>query len=160
MTGELAADWISAHPEALSTKHFFSVLQVGKQPHEASSNELPPEALLEQGRIDPARTQGPRATAGPRGNGRARLRSSPLPVHADPAEGDLAGQPRAVGWYPFSFAVRWMRYLADRGLVERTKSKTDRRVICLQLTPSGRAVLDKLSLFCEVRLVTVSNRTT
>jgi DNA-binding MarR family transcriptional regulator len=144
MTGELAADWISAHPEALRTKQFFSVLQSGKQPHDETSDELPPEALLERAesivRVRKARE---------RLLGRAVMGEPAfdlllcLYMRSGQKEISLSDLARPAG-IPYSSAVRWMRYLGDRGLVERTESKTDRRVICLQLTPSGRAVLDEL----------------
>jgi DNA-binding MarR family transcriptional regulator len=40
--------------------------------------------------------------------------------------------------------MRWIRYLADKGFVERTESRSDRRVTCVQLTPAGRGAMDEL----------------
>ena len=45
---------------------------------------------------------------------------------------------------PYSSAIRWLAYLADKGLITLKESATDRRATCVQLTPSGRAVMDEL----------------
>jgi DNA-binding MarR family transcriptional regulator len=149
-TGEVAADWISAHPQALSAEHFFSVLQSGKQAQGTASDELPPDALLERAetilRVRRARE---------RLLGRAIMGEPAfdlllwLYVRSGQKEISLSSLARPAG-IPYSSAVRWIRYLTDRGLVERTESKTDRRLTCVQLTPSGRAVLKEL--FTLVRI--------
>jgi DNA-binding MarR family transcriptional regulator len=54
-------------------------------------------------------------------------------------------RPAAIPW---SSAMRWIRYLADKGLVECTESRSDRRATSVQLTPSGRAMMDE---FLSVR---------
>jgi DNA-binding MarR family transcriptional regulator len=146
--GEMAADWISAHPEALSTEHFFSVLQSGRQPREESSNELSSNALLERAqsilRVRAARE---------RMLGRAAIGEPAfdlllgLYVRSGQKEPSLTSLARPAG-IPYSSAMRWIRYLADKGLVECTESRSDRRATSVQLTPSGRAMMDE---FLSVR---------
>ena len=148
MTGELAADWISAHPEALSTEHFLLVLQSAKQPQEASSNELSSEALLERAesilRVRAARERmlGRAAVGEPAFDLLLRLY-----VRSGQKETSLSSLARPAG-IPWSSAMRWIRYLVDKGLVECTESRSDRRATCVQLTPSGRAMMDE---FLSVR---------
>ncbi len=42
--------------------------------------------------------------------------------------------------------------LAERGWVKRTRSAHDRRMVCLELTPVGRAVLDEIKRQAAVRV--------
>jgi DNA-binding MarR family transcriptional regulator len=148
VTGELAADWISAHPEALSTEHFLSVLQSSKEPQEASSNALSSKALLERAesilRVRAARERmlGRAAIGEPAFDLLLRLY-----VRSGQNETSLSSlaRPAAIPW---SSAMRWIRYLADKGLVECTESRSDRRATSVQLTPSGRAMMDE---FLSVR---------
>jgi DNA-binding MarR family transcriptional regulator len=49
---------------------------------------------------------------------------------------------------PYSSAIRWIRYLADKGFVECAESRSDRRATSIQLTRSGRSVMDE---FLSVR---------
>jgi DNA-binding MarR family transcriptional regulator len=143
MTGEMAADWISAHPEALSTEHLLSVLQSSGQPQEASSKELSSKALLERAesilRVRAARERmlGRAAVGEPAFDLLLRLY-----VRSGQKETSLSSlaRPAAIPW---SSAMRWIRYLADRGLVECTDSRSDRRATCVQLTPSGRVMMDE-----------------
>jgi DNA-binding MarR family transcriptional regulator len=143
-TGEIAADWISAHPEAFSAEHLLSVLPSTVQSEETTLSELSPEALLERAesilRVRRARE---------RLLGRAVMGEPAfdlllcLYVRSGQKETSLTSLARPAG-IPYSSAVRWIRYLADKGLVERTESRSDRRATCVQLTPSGRAALDEL----------------
>jgi DNA-binding MarR family transcriptional regulator len=143
-TGEMAADWISAHPEALSAEHRLSVVPSSVPPEATHADEPPPEALLERAesilRVRRARE---------RLLGRAVMGEPAfdlllcLYARSGQKEISLTSLARPAG-IPYSSAVRWIRYLADKGLVERIESRTDRRVTCVQLTPAGRAVLDEL----------------
>jgi DNA-binding MarR family transcriptional regulator len=141
-TGEMA-DWISAHPEALSTEHPFSVLPSSAPPQEAPSNGLHSEALLERAESI-LRVRGARE----RLLGRAAIGEPAfdlllcLYVRLGQKETSLTSLARAAG-IPYSSAMRWIRYLADKGLADRTESRSDRRATCVQLTPSGRAVMDE-----------------
>jgi DNA-binding MarR family transcriptional regulator len=147
-TGELAADWISAHPQALSTEHFFSVLQSVGQSQEPYSNELSSEALLERAqsilRVRAARERmlGRAAIGEPAFDLLLRLY-----VHSGQKEASLTSLARSAG-IPFSSAMRWIRYLTDKGLVECSESRSDRRATCVQLTSSGRAMMGE---FLSVR---------
>jgi DNA-binding MarR family transcriptional regulator len=141
--GEMAADWISAHPVPLSAEDLLSV-EPSVQAEETCPNEPPPEALLERARSI-LRVR------------RARERLLGRAVVGEPAFDLLLSLYVRLGEtetsltslatpadIPYSSAARWIRYLEDKGLVERAESKSDRRVICVQLTPAGRAVLDEL----------------
>jgi DNA-binding MarR family transcriptional regulator len=142
-TGEMAADWISAHPEALSAEHLFSVLSPSVRAQEVSSNELTSEVLLERAesilRIREARE---------RMLGRGALGEPAfdlllcLYVWSGQKETSLTSLARTAG-IPFSSALRWISYLADKGLVERAESRSDCRATCVQLTPSGRAAMNE-----------------
>lgn len=142
-TGDMAADWISTHPEALGVEHLFSVLPLGAPPT-ASTDQPPSEALLERARsILRVRRARERLL------GRAALGEPAfdlllsLYLRAEQKETSLTSLAGPIG-IPYSSAMRWIRYLVDKGLVNRTESKSDRRSICVQLTPSGRAALDEL----------------
>lgn len=142
-TSEMAADWISAHPEALSAEHRSSVPPEGVQPEETSSNELPSEALLDRAesvlRVRRARERlFCRAMIGEPAFDLLLC----LYVRSGQKETSLTSLARPAG-IPNSSAVRWIRYLADKGLVELTESRSDRRKTCVQLTPSGRAAMDE-----------------
>jgi DNA-binding MarR family transcriptional regulator len=147
-TGETAADWISAHPDALSAEHLLSVLPSSAQREIASSNEVPSKALLD------------RAESILRVR-RARERLFCRAMFGEPAFDLLlclyvqSGQkgisltslatPTGI---PYSSAIRWIRYLADKGFVECAESRSDRRATSIQLTRSGRSVMDE---FLSVR---------
>jgi DNA-binding MarR family transcriptional regulator len=142
-TGEMAAEWISAHPEALSAGHPTSIVPSRQSPN-AFSNRPSPEALVERAqsilRVRRARE---------RLLGRAIIGEPAfdlllsLYVRSEQKEASLTSLARPAG-IPYSSAMRWVRYLADKGLVNRTESRSDRRATCVQLTPFGRAVLDEL----------------
>lgn len=142
-TSEMAADWISAHPEALSGEHLLSVLPSGVRPREAPSNEMSSEKLLERAQSI-LRVRGARE----RLLGRGSLGEPAfdlllcLYVRSGQKETSLTSLARAAGT-PNSSAMRWIRYLADRGLVELTESKSDGRATCVQLTSSGRLVMNE-----------------
>jgi len=142
-TGEMAANWISAHPEALTSEHLFSVQPSSAPPQGASSNELSSEALLERAESI-LRVRGARE----RLLGRGAIGEPAfdlllcLYVLSRQKETSLTSLAKAAD-IPYSSALRWIGYLADRGLVERTESRSDRRAICVQLTPSGRAVMNE-----------------
>lgn len=141
-TGEMAADWISAHPEALSAEHRFQV-EPPSASDEASPNKPPSEALLERAesmiRIRRGRE---------RLFCRAMLGEPAfdlllcLYVRSGHKETSLTSLAVPAG-IPYSSAIRWIRYLADKGLVDCSESGSDRRATCVQLTPSGRAVMDE-----------------
>jgi DNA-binding MarR family transcriptional regulator len=142
-TGEMAADWISAHPDALSAEHLFSVLPSSLQPEEAPAKQLASEALLERAEsILRVRTARERLL------GRAAIGEPAfdlllcLYVKSGLKETSLTSLARTAG-VPYSSAMRWIRYLADKGLVERNDSRSDRRVTCVQLTPSGRGAMEE-----------------
>ena len=143
-TGEMAADWISTHPEALGADHRVSVVPSTAQTELASASGPPSPALLERAEsIQRVR--------------RAREKLLGRAVIGEPAfdlllclylqsgqKGSSVTSLARPAGIAYSSAMRWIRYLADKGLVERADSTSDRRAICVQLTPSGRAVLDEL----------------
>jgi DNA-binding MarR family transcriptional regulator len=119
------------------------VLASGVDPKETPSNQLSPEALLERAQ-SMLRVR------------RAREQLFCRSMFGEPAfdlllclyarsgkqETSLTSLARTAG-IPNSSAMRWIRYLADKRLVELTNSSLDRRAICVQLTPPGRAVMDE-----------------
>jgi len=143
-SGQMAADWILTHPEALNSEPRVSV-SPSKAPSKAAlSNEPPSDTLLERAqsilRVRRARE---------RMLGRAAI-SDPafdlllcLYVRSGQVETSLINLARSANT-PYSSAMRWIRYLGDKGLVERMESGSDRRSTLVRLTPSGRAVLDEL----------------
>jgi DNA-binding MarR family transcriptional regulator len=141
--GRMAGEWISTHPEALSAAHLFSILPSAAPCGEAPSDMMPPHALLERAesilRVRRSRE---------RLFGRAMIGEPAfdlllhLYVRAQEGEASLNSLAKTAA-IPYSSASRWISYLADKGLVERRKSESDRRVILVDLTPSGRAVLDE-----------------
>jgi DNA-binding MarR family transcriptional regulator len=144
LTGEIAADWILAHPQALGVEHPSLVLPPSAQPEGSSPDELPPEALLERARsILRVRRARERLL------GRAVIGEPAfdlllsLYVQTEQKGTSLSSLARPAG-IPYSSAVRWIRYLADKGLVECSESRSDRRAVSVLLTRSGRAVLDEL----------------
>lgn len=143
-TGEAAAEWVLAHPEALTTADCESSAVPGEQPRNVSPAVGPSNPLLERAqsilRVRGARKRllGQGVTGEP-----AFDLLLCLYVRSDQKETSLASLARPAG-IPYSSAVRWIRYLEDKGLVERIQSKSDRRAIRVQLTPSGRAALDQL----------------
>jgi DNA-binding MarR family transcriptional regulator len=146
-TGEMAADWISAHPEAFSTEHP-SRQSSGTPAEERSSNDMPSETLLERARSI-LRVRAARE----RMLGRAAIGEPAfdlllsLYLRTGQKEASLTSLARAAAT-PYSSAIRWARYLADKGYVERTESRSDRRATYVQLTPAGRAMMDE---FLSVR---------
>ena len=143
-TGEMAVDWIAAHPEVLGDELPVPVQPSTENTEVPAVTQPPSEALLE------------RAASILRVR-RARERLLGRGVMGEPAFDLLlflyvqSGQKGASvtslagpAGIPYSSAMRWLRYLADKGIVERTDSKADRRAVCVQLTPSGRAILDEL----------------
>lgn len=143
-TGDVAADWISAHPEAFSAGHRFSMLLATEQLQEGSSAGMPFGALLERAeailRVRRARE---------RLLGRAVIGEPVfdlllcLYVRSGQTETSLTSLAKPAG-VPYSSAIRWISYLNDKGLVECTESRTDRRATCVRLTVYGRAVMDEL----------------
>jgi len=141
-TGETAAEWISAHPAALSAEHLLSVVPSNVQPESGSSNGLPSKALFERAksilRVRRAREQlFCRAMFGEP----AFELLLCLYVQSGQKGISLTSLTKPTG-IPYSSAIRWIRYLADKGFVECAESKMDRRATTIQLTPSGRAVMD------------------
>ncbi len=142
--GELAGEWIAAHPGALSAEHLFSVFPSSRERDETSSDDLPPEPLLAR-----ARSMLRVRRSGERLLNRSILGEPAfdlllcLYVRSGQSETSLTSLAQHAG-IPYSSALRWILYLVDKGLVLRTESKSDRRATRVQLTPSGRAVLDEL----------------
>ena len=142
--GEMAGDWIAAHPEALSAEHLFSVRPSSPTPDEALPERLPHEALLARARsILRIRRSGEQLLS-------RAIMGEPafdlllcLYVRPGQAETSLSSLASSAG-IPNSSALRWILYLADKGLVLRAESKSDRRAICIQLAPSGRALMDEI----------------
>jgi DNA-binding MarR family transcriptional regulator len=142
-TGEMAADWISAHPEAVSSEHPFSLLPSTAQAEHPSPCEYPREALLKRAesivRVRRARERlFSRAMCGEPAFDLLLC----LYLRSGEKEVSLTSLARPSG-IPYSSAMRWIRYLVGKGYVERTESKSDRRVICVHLTPAGRAMMDE-----------------
>jgi DNA-binding MarR family transcriptional regulator len=142
-TGATAAEWISTQPDVLSAEHLLSVLPSSVEPENGSSNELPSEALLERAK-SVLRVR------------RARERLFCRAMFGEPAfelllylyvqsgqKGISLTSLTKPARIPYSSAIRWIRYLADKGLVECAESRSDRRATTIQLTPSGRAVMDE-----------------
>jgi DNA-binding MarR family transcriptional regulator len=143
-TGEMAADWISSHPEALGEGHRFSVPESNAETEVSPATEPPSPALLERAEsILRVRRSRERLL------GRAVIGEPAfdlllcLYVQSGQKGTSLTSIARPAG-IAYSSAMRWIRYLEDKGLVERTDSRSDRRAITVQLTPRGRAVLDEL----------------
>ena len=142
-TGDAAADWISAHPEALSGEHLFSLLPSSARPLVTSSNGPASQALLERAesilRVRRARE---------RLFSRAMIGEPAfdllLCLYVQPPQQrtSLASLARRAA-IPHSSATRWIRYLADKDLVRLAESRLDHRAICAQLTPSGRAAMEE-----------------
>jgi PAS domain S-box-containing protein len=142
--GQLAGEWISAHPEALGGEHLFSVAPSAAQPSETSSEVGPPEALLARAQyILRARRSRERLM------GRAIIGEPAfdlllcLYVRSGQRETSLTSLAKPAG-IPYSSAVRWIAYLVDKGFVARSESESDRRATSVQLTAAGRAVMDEL----------------
>ena len=141
---EFAGGWISAHPEALATEHLLTITESVSGVDEGPPGEIPADALLERARyILRVRRSRERLL------GRAIIGEPAfdlllcLYVCEDQRETSLTGLAAPAG-IPYSSAMRWTAYLADKGLVTRSQSRTDRRATCLELTASGRAVMDEL----------------
>ena len=142
-TGEMARDWISAHPDALSAEHVLSVLPSSIQAKGGRLDEQPPEALLNRAEsILRVRRSRERLFC------RAMIGEPAfdlllcLYIRSGQKEMSLTSLARLSG-IPNSSAARWIRYLADKGYVECAESTWDRRATCIQLTRSGRAVMDE-----------------
>lgn len=143
-TGDSAAEWISAHPEALGAEHRFAMLPAMMKSEKEESVELPFDVLLERAksifRVRRARE---------RLLGKAVIGEPvfdlllSLYVRSGQTGTSLTSVARPAG-IPYSSAIRWISYLNDKGLVDRTESRTDRRATCIRLTAYGRAVMDEL----------------
>lgn len=141
--GKLAGEWISAHPEALSAEHRFSVLPSPARANEALSDAMPPEALLARAesilRVRHSRE---------RLLGRGMIGEPAfemilcLYLRSGQEEASLSSLAKHTR-IPYSSALRWMAYLADKGFLARTESKYDRRALSVHLTSSGRAVMEE-----------------
>lgn len=142
-TGDMAADWISAHPEAFGTEQLLMVLQSGERPRQGSCEQPPPSGHLERAetilRVRAARERmlGRSALGEPAFDLLLRLY-----VRSGQKEASLTGLANAAG-VPYSSASRWVRYLADKGLVELRESSSDRRATGVQLASGGRALMDE-----------------
>lgn len=142
-TGEMAAEWISAHPESVGAEHLFSLLPSTAQGQHPSAGKYPPEALLERAesilRVRRARERlFSRAMCGEPAFDLLLC----LYLRSGEKEISLTSLARPSG-IPYSSAMRWIRYLVGKGYVQRTESKSDRRVTCVQLTTAGRDMMDE-----------------
>ena len=142
--GDMAGEWIAAHPEALSAEHLFSILPADPKPDQSSADKLPTETRLARAQsILRMRQSGERLLS------RAIIGEPAfdlllcLYVRPGHAETSLSSLASSAG-IPNSSALRWILHLADKGLVLRSESKSDRRAICIQLAPSGRALVDEI----------------
>jgi DNA-binding MarR family transcriptional regulator len=142
--GQLAGEWISAHPEALGAEHLFSVVPSLAQANEALSDAMPAEPLLARAEsiLRLRRSREPLL-------GRAMIGEPAydlllcLYVRSGQEETSLSSLAKTAG-IPYSSALRWIAYLADKGFLARAESKADGRATSVRLTASGRAVMDKL----------------
>lgn len=142
--GEFACDWISAHPHALASEHLFSIVASPVQAGETTEGRMPRETLLARAEYILRVRRSRERLIGRAINGepafdlllclyvRTGQRETSLTSLAKPAR------------IPYSSAIRWLAYLADKGLITLKESETDRRATCVQLTASGRAVMDEL----------------
>ena len=142
--GELAYQWISAHPDAFSGEHRFAIVAGEADRSQALPEGVPTTALLERAQyILRVRRSRERLI------GKAIIGEPAfdlllcLYVRSGQRETSLTSLAKPAG-IPYSSAMRWIAYLADKGLVERIESESDRRATSIQLTPSGRAVMDEL----------------
>jgi DNA-binding MarR family transcriptional regulator len=145
-TGEIAADWISAHPHAVREEHLISVSPSTGQIRTASE-ERSSDALLERAksilRVRRARErQFCRSMLGEPAFDLLLL----LYLRSGQKGTSLIGLARAAG-VPSTSATRWARYLADKGFIECAESQRDRRAMSIQLTSSGRAVMEEFLAF-------------
>jgi PAS domain S-box-containing protein len=141
--GRMAGEWIAAHPEALNAEHLISVLPASLEPDGSSTDTWPSAALIERAQsILRVRRSRERLL------GRAVIGEPAfdlllcLYVRSGQQETSLSGLARSAG-IPYSSATRWICYLADKGLVLRTESRSDRRATCVDLTPAGRAGMEE-----------------
>ncbi|HVU28882.1 MAG TPA: PAS domain-containing protein [Sphingomicrobium sp.] len=142
-TGEMAAEWIVAHPESLDSENSLSVAPPWLRPQEDFSTNQPSEELLERAR-SMLRVRNSRERLFGRsmvGEPAFDLLLS-LYVRSGQKETSLSKLASAAG-IPHSSAIRWIRYLCDKGLLEIGESISDRRAICAQLTPAGRATMEE-----------------
>ena len=142
--GDLARRWISAHPKALGGEHLFTIVPTATDPGDNSTQAMSDEELLERAQyILRVRQSRERLL------GRAMIGEPAydlllwLYVRSGQREASLTSLARPAG-IPYSSAIRWIAYLADKGLVTRSESETDRRATNVHLTAAGRAVMDEL----------------
>src|SRR4051794_1733156 len=147
--GQLAGEWISAHPEALNAEHLFSVLPSKAQSNEASSDTTPPEPLLAQAELI-LRVRRSRV----RLMGRAMIGEPAydlllcLYVRSGQEETSLSSLAKRAGT-PYSSALRWIAYLADKGFVALAETESDRRATSVHLTPPGEPSWTNFSPFAD-----------
>ena len=140
--GEMAAEWIAAHPEALRQEHSFSITP--STAADGSTDKGGAETLLERAhsilRVRRSRE---------RLFGRAMIGEPAfdlllcLYVQSGQCENSLSALAKRER-IPYSSALRWLGYLADKGLVERSETNSDRRTTPVRLTASGRELMDEL----------------
>jgi DNA-binding MarR family transcriptional regulator len=141
---EFASRWISEYPEALTQEHLFSIGSPPQVPSGDSADAAPPEPLLERAQWI-LRVRRSREGL----FGRAMMGEPAfdlllcLYLRSGQRETSLTSLARPAG-IPYSSAMRWIDYLADKGFVARTKSRRDRRATTVHLTSAGRAVMDEL----------------
>ena len=142
-TGDMAANWIAAHPGILDSEQQFAVTSA--IPRQASPPCSGAENVLRARAESILRVRQARE----RLLGRAVMGEPAfdlllcLYIRSEHKETSLASLARPAR-IPYSSALRWIHYLSDKGLVECTESKVDRRVTSVELTASGRAILDEL----------------
>jgi DNA-binding MarR family transcriptional regulator len=141
-TGEMAAEWISAHPEALNSEHLLAMQPIEEAQN--ASKELSSETLLERAQSILRVRRGRERLLGRGAIGDPAF-DLLLCLYVRPAQTETSVTNLAsAANTPYSSAIRWIQYLGDKGLVERRESKADRRSTLVQLTRLGRAVLDEL----------------
>lgn len=142
-TGDTAADWISAHPAALGAEHLLSLLPSSVQPQNARSNGSLSDALFERAEsILRVRRARERLFCRSMFGEPAFELLLCLYVQSGQKDVSLTSLTRPTG-IPYSSALRWIRYLVDKGFVECAESRSDRRSTTIQLTPSGRSVMNE-----------------
>jgi DNA-binding MarR family transcriptional regulator len=146
-TVELAGEWISRHPDFAAVEHGCSI-----EPAPASGN-LAPEQIEAEALLERAKSILRIRQSRERLLGRAMIGEPAfdllmcLYVRSDERDTSLTTLANTAA-VPYSSAIRWITYLSDKGLVARTVSDRDRRVICVGLTTRGRAIVDE---FLSVR---------
>jgi DNA-binding MarR family transcriptional regulator len=142
--GDLARRWISEHPDPFGGEHQFAIVRPEADPSRAPSDRLTDVELLERARaiLRVRRSRERLLGRGMIGEPAFDLLLC-LYVRSGQQETSLSSLAKPAG-IPYSSAMRWFAYLADKGLAERKESETDRRANSVHLTALGRDVMDEL----------------